>query len=252
MLLAFLCRNVLHEMRGANDRVRKQGLCALASPIQSLPIGMDGSLGLEQEQDIHFQDFGLGVHCPEWMEAGMIYGYARVSTEQQDYDAQVAALRAAGAEKIVAEKITGATLDRRSLVRLIARLAPGDRIVVTRLDRLARSTRDLLNVLGTITERGATFGVLDNPALDTGTAHGALLISMLGAIATFEREMILARTSEGRKRARQQGVRFGRPSSLSTFQANEAKQMREEGKSLQEIGRMFGVSHSTISRLGKL
>lgn len=181
----------------------------------------------------------------------MIYGYARCSTEQQDYSGQVAALTAAGAEKIVAEKITGASLDRRALVRLIERLAPGDRLLVTRLDRLARSTRDLLNTLDAIGEAGATFGVLDNPALDTGTAYGALLVSVLGAIATFEREMILARTHEGKLRARAAGIRFGRPNALSPYQQAEAKAMREEGKSLQEIGRLFGVSHSTISRLGK-
>jgi DNA invertase Pin-like site-specific DNA recombinase len=179
----------------------------------------------------------------------MIYGYARVSTEAQDYDAQVATLRGAGAEKIVAEKMTGATLERRALVRLIERLAPGDRIVVTRLDRLARSTRDLLNTLDAIGAAGATFGVLDNPALDTGTAYGALLVSVLGAIATFEREMILARTSEGRVRAKAQGVRFGRKPSLDAYQQAEARQRREAGESLTTIARTYGVSHSTISRL---
>jgi DNA invertase Pin-like site-specific DNA recombinase len=178
-----------------------------------------------------------------------VYGYARVSTEAQDYDAQVAALKAAGAERIVAEKITGASLERRALVGLIGRLAPGDRVIVTRLDRLARSTRDLLNTLDAISGAGATFGVLDNPALDTGTAYGALLVSVLGAIATFEREMILARTGEGRARAKAAGVRFGRPSALTPFQQTEALRLRKEGQSLSEIGRLFGVSHSTVSRL---
>jgi DNA invertase Pin-like site-specific DNA recombinase len=134
----------------------------------------------------------------------MIIGYARVSTDGQTLDAQEAALRAAGAERVYAEKISGAVTDRKALARGIAALQAGDLLLVTKLDRLARSTRNLLNTLQAITERGAGFRVLDNPAMDTTTAHGRLLVSVLGSIAEFEREMILARTGEGRARAQAQ------------------------------------------------
>jgi DNA invertase Pin-like site-specific DNA recombinase len=180
----------------------------------------------------------------------MIIGYARVSTDGQTLDAQQAALKAAGAEKVFAEKISGAITDRKALARAIAALGPGDLLLVTKLDRLARSTRNLLNTLQAITDRGAGFRVLDNPAMDTTTAHGRLLVSVLGSIAEFEREMILARTGEGRQRAMARGVAFGRKPKLSAFQIAEALARREAGEALTDIGRSYGVSHSTISRLG--
>lgn len=123
--------------------------------------------------------------------------------------------------------------------------------MVTRLDRLARSTRDLLNTLDAIGKAKATFSVLDNPLLDTASAHGQLLVAILGAIATFERQMILARTGEGRARAKANGTRFGRKPTLSAYQMAQAKALRAEGRTLVEIAQLFGVSHSTISRLGE-
>jgi DNA invertase Pin-like site-specific DNA recombinase len=181
----------------------------------------------------------------------MIYGYARVSTEAQDYESQVGGLRAAGAEKIVAEKMSGAVAVRRPLERLIAGLLPGDCVLVTKLDRLGRTLAQVLASLDAITKAGATFRVLDVPALDTTSPYGKLLIGVLGSLAEFERSLILSRTSEGRAAAKKAGVKFGRKPALSQFQAAEARARREAGESLQAIARTFGCSHSTISRLGK-
>jgi DNA invertase Pin-like site-specific DNA recombinase len=180
----------------------------------------------------------------------MIVGYARVSTDGQSLDAQHASLKAAGAEKIFAEKISGAKTDRKQLAKAIEALEAGDILVVTRLDRLARSTRDLLNVLAAISEKGAGFRSMADPMIDTTSPHGKLILAVLGALSEFERSMILARTDEGRKRAQARGVRFGRKPKLSRFQIAEALARREAGEALTDIGRSFGVSHSTISRLG--
>ena len=179
----------------------------------------------------------------------MIVGYARVSTEGQTLEAQQAALAAAGAERVFAEKISGVIADRKALARAISALGPGDTLIVTRLDRLARSTRDLLNVLDTIAKAGAGFRSLADAWADTTTPHGRLMLTVLGGLAEFERALILARTGEGRKRAQARGVRFGRKPALTPYQRREALARREAGEALAEIGRTFGVSHSTISRL---
>jgi DNA invertase Pin-like site-specific DNA recombinase len=144
------------------------------------------------------------------MSTGIVYGYARVSTDGQTLDAQVAALKAAGAEKVFSEKQSGAKTDRAALAKALAALASGDVLVVTRLDRVARSTRDLLNVLATVAERGAGFRSLSDQWADTTTPHGRLMLTVLGGLAEFERSLILARTGEGRTRAMARGVRFGR------------------------------------------
>jgi DNA invertase Pin-like site-specific DNA recombinase len=179
----------------------------------------------------------------------MIMAYARVSTDGQTLDAQQSALKAAGAERIFAEKVSGAKTDRKQLAKAIDALGAGDVLLVTRLDRLARSTRDLLNVLDAIGKAGAGFKSLGDPLIDTSSAHGKLILAILGALAEFERSMILSRTSEGRKRAQANGVRFGRKPSLTPWQRDEALRRRANGESLMEIGRLFNVSHSTIARL---
>jgi DNA invertase Pin-like site-specific DNA recombinase len=125
----------------------------------------------------------------------------------------------------------------------------GDVLLVTRLDRLARSTRDLLNVLDAVGKAGAGFRSLADTWADTTTPHGRLMLTVLGGLAEFERELIKARTAEGRKRAQARGVRFGRKLKLNAHQRREALARREAGEALTEIGRTFGVSHSTISRL---
>jgi DNA invertase Pin-like site-specific DNA recombinase len=176
-------------------------------------------------------------------------GYARVSTDGQSLEAQHASLRNAGATQVYSEKISGAVTERKALARAIATLTEGDTLVVCKLDRLARSTRDLLNTLAAIADKGATFKSLGDPWCDTTTAHGKLMITVLGGLAEFERHLILARTSEGRKRAQARGVRFGRKLKLTTHQRQEALARRDAGEALVDIGRSFNVSHSTISRL---
>jgi DNA invertase Pin-like site-specific DNA recombinase len=136
----------------------------------------------------------------------------------QTLDAQHAALTAAGAERVYAEKISGAVTDRAQLAKAIAALAEGDTLIVAKLDRLARSTRDLLNTLAAIAAAGATFKSLGDPWCDTTTPHGRLMLTVLGGLAEFERHLILARTDEGRKRAQQRGVKFGRKLKLTPHQ----------------------------------
>ena len=179
----------------------------------------------------------------------MIVGYARVSTDGQTLDAQQSALVDAGCEKVFAEKQSGAKTDRQQLAKAIAALAEGDTLIVTKLDRLARSTRDLLNTLATISDKGASFKSLGDQWADTTTAHGRLMLTVLGGLAEFERHLILARTSEGRQRAQQRGVKFGRKPSLTLHQQAEALERRRRGEALVDIARSYAVSHSTISRL---
>ncbi len=180
----------------------------------------------------------------------MILGYARVSTDGQSVDAQVKTLRAAGAEKIFRETASGAQTDRTQLRRALDALGEGDTLLVTRLDRLARSTRDLLNTLDAIGKAGARFRSLGDAWADTTTAHGRLLLTFLGGIAEFERDLIRARTGEGRERAKARGVHTGRPPALTPHQRAEALRDLAKGKATQaDLARRFNVSRSTISRL---
>src|SRR5918993_4799690 len=180
---------------------------------------------------------------------GMIHGYTRVSTDGQSVAAQVAALQDAGAGKVWREVASGAQTDRAQLRRAIAALEPGDVLMVTRLDRLARSARDLLNTLATITGKGAGFRSLGDAWADTTTPHGRLMLTVLGGLAEFERDLIRARTGEGRARAKARGVRLGRNPKVTVHQRREALVRRERGEALTEIARTYNVSHSTISRL---
>jgi DNA invertase Pin-like site-specific DNA recombinase len=178
-----------------------------------------------------------------------LYGYARVSTRDQDLAAQDAELAAAGCVKVFKEKISGAKTDRPELAKVIRRLEEGDVLVVTRLDRLARSTRDLLNVLDQISQRGAGFKSLKDTWADTTTPHGRLMLTVLGGLAEFERELIRARTGEGRKRAQDRGVRFGRPLKLTPHQRQEALQRLAARETQSEVARTYNVGISTICRL---
>jgi Resolvase, N terminal domain/Family of unknown function (DUF5681) len=131
----------------------------------------------------------------------------------------------------------------------LRRLEPGDLLMVTRLDRLARSTRDLLNVLDMVAKAGAGFRSLADVWADTTTMHGRLMLTVLGGLAEFERELIRARTGEGRSRAKARGVRFGRPPKLSPFQRQEALQRLSAGDLYADIARSYGVDPTTIGRL---
>ncbi len=180
----------------------------------------------------------------------MKYGYARVSTDGQSVAAQVAALNAAGAGKVFREVASGAKTDRFQLHRAIATLGAGDVLMVTRLDRLARSTRDLLNTLAAITGKKAGFRSLADAWADTTTPHGRLMLTVLGGLAEFERDLIRARTSEGRERAKARGVKMGRPCKLTPHQQREALRRRDRGyETLADIARTYNVSPATISRL---
>jgi DNA invertase Pin-like site-specific DNA recombinase len=179
----------------------------------------------------------------------MIYGYARVSTDGQSEAAQVRQLRAGGAGKVFREVASGAKTDRAQLRRVLAQLGAGDVLMVTRLDRLARSTRDLLNTLAAITEKKAGFRSLADAWADTTTAHGRLMLTVLGGLAEFERELIRARAGEGRARAKANGQSLGRKPKLTPHQQREAVQRRDRGETLGDIARSYNVSPSTISRL---
>ena len=179
----------------------------------------------------------------------MNYGYARVSTDGQSVDAQVRQLTKAGCKKVFREVASGAKTERAQLRRLLDVLDAGDVLTVTRLDRLARSTRDLLNTLAAITAKKAGFKSLGDTWADTTTSHGRLMLTVLGGLAEFERDLIRARTGEGRARAVARGQKMGRPFKLTDHQKRKAIERREQGETLADIGRSYNVSAATISRL---
>ena len=179
----------------------------------------------------------------------MKLGYARVSSDGQSLSAQLEQLKAAGCERVFQEKISGARSDRRELAKLMSRIGGGDTLIVCRLDRLARSSRDLLNILHEIGTKKASFRSLHDPWADTSTPHGRLMVTVLAGLAEFERSLIRSRTSEGRARALKDGVRFGRKPKMTAHQRREALRRRDDGEPLVAIARTYNVSHSTISRL---
>jgi DNA invertase Pin-like site-specific DNA recombinase len=179
----------------------------------------------------------------------MNYGYARVSTDGQSVEAQAEELTSAGCSRVFAETASGSKTDRIALRNLISALKVGDVLFVTRLDRLARSTRDLLNILAEVSVHGAQFRSLHDPWADTTTPHGRLMLTVLGGLAEFERELIKSRTSEGRLRAKALGRSLGRPFKLTPHQRTEAMGRRERGELVSEIARSYNVNASTISRL---
>jgi DNA invertase Pin-like site-specific DNA recombinase len=178
-----------------------------------------------------------------------VFGYARVSTNGQTLDAQVAQLEAAGCARIFQEKKSGRKRDRAELNKLLRALRDGDVLLVTRLDRLARSTRDFLNILALVSDRSAGFRSLGDGWADTTTAHGRLMMTVLAGVAEFEREMILSRTAEGRARAVAMGVRLGRRPKLDQEQRRMACARKRAGEEVSAIARDYKVSDSTISRL---
>src|ERR1700745_4021213 len=180
-----------------------------------------------------------------------LIGYARVSTYGQTLDSQLEQLRAAGCRSrhIYREKVTGAPADRRELNRMLGKLAPGDVVTVTRIDRLARSTFDLFAIVKRILDAKAQFPSLAEPWADTGTRTGRLMLAVLGGLADVERDLIRTRTAEGRSRAKAQGKHMGRPPSLKPAQKKECIRRRAQGATLEELARSYNVSRATISRL---
>lgn len=178
----------------------------------------------------------------------MILGYARVSTEDQSLDAQVAALKGAGAERIYAEKISGSRLNRPELERLLDQVRQGDVVVVAKYDRLSRSLQDLLTIVEAIRSKGTGFRSLAED-IDTTTPAGRLVFHVFASIAQFERERIAERTKEGLAAARKRGRVGGRPPALSKERRAEVQRMRDqEGRSVAELARLFQVSPNTIRR----
>jgi DNA invertase Pin-like site-specific DNA recombinase len=175
-------------------------------------------------------------------------GYARVSTNGQDLTLQHEALKAAGCTKVYAEKLSGARSDRPQLARMLKALEPGDTVVVTRLDRLARSTLDLLHTIDVITKAGAGFRSLSDAWCDTTTAHGKLMLTVLGGLAEFERSLIMARTQAGIQRARDQGVAFGRPTKLNAKQKRMIAERHAAGETMAALAREFEVGEATVWR----
>jgi DNA invertase Pin-like site-specific DNA recombinase len=179
----------------------------------------------------------------------MLIGYARVSTDGQSLDNQLRILQEAGCQKVFAETASGAKASRPRLRQSISALGTDDVLVVARLDRLARSTRDLLNVLAEVNERGAAFRSIKDTWADTTTAHGRLMLTILGGLAEFERELIKSRTGEGRVRAKARGVKFGPKFKLSIEQRVYVARQRAEGESARHLARILGVSKATIARI---
>jgi DNA invertase Pin-like site-specific DNA recombinase len=176
-------------------------------------------------------------------------GYARVSTLDQKLELQLKALKKAGCQKIFREKVSGFNRQRPEFQRMLDQIRQGDVIIVWKLDRLARSTRDLLNTMETINEAGGKFQSISQPWANTTTHAGKMIMTVFAGIAEFERDLIRERTGAGREAAKQRGVRFGRPRKLDADQVKVAEQLLSEGKAVRDIARTFKVHESTIYRL---
>jgi DNA invertase Pin-like site-specific DNA recombinase len=178
----------------------------------------------------------------------MLIGYARVSTEDQDLTLQRSALKEVGCERIYEEKVTGARRTRPQLARMLDQLRAGDVVVVSRLDRLARSTRDLLEIAEQLNERGAGLRSLHEPWADTTSPAGRMVLTVFAGIAEFERELIHERTRSGRVAAMARGVRFGRPPKLTADQIALARRLVSEGTSIPEASKVLNVHRATLYR----
>lgn len=181
-----------------------------------------------------------------------IIGYARVSANGQDYDGQIERLKQAGCKRIYAEKVSGKSQNgRHQLQKAIRGLDLGDTLIVVRLDRLARSIRDLLSILDTIKAAGAHIKALEDPWLDTTTPHGELILTIMGGMAEFERKLIRARCDEGIKRAKARGTVFGRKPVLDQGEKQKVAQRYAAGATITELAREYDCGIATIHRVIK-
>ena len=178
----------------------------------------------------------------------MKVGYARVSTKDQTLDIQLSRLAEAGCELFFKEKVSGAAKKRPQLEAMLGQLRKDDVVVVTRLDRLARSTAELLRVAEAINEKTAGLQSLGEPWADTTTPAGKMIMTVFGGIAEFERSLILTRTQEGREAALARGVPFGRPSKLRPDQKEVVRDLVKSGQSIAAVARTFNVHPATIYR----
>jgi DNA invertase Pin-like site-specific DNA recombinase len=181
--------------------------------------------------------------------AGMIYGYARVSTDAQDLGNQVAQLKVAGCVTVFREKMTGTHAERPQLKKLMAKLESGDVVVIPAVDRLSRDTTDLLVIARDMQRAGAGLRSLAEPVVDTTSDFAELVLAMLGVAAKLERRRIMERTARGRADAKAKGVRFGRKPILTPHQQKEARERIDAGETQRSVARSFNVSQATISRL---
>lgn len=178
----------------------------------------------------------------------MLIGYARVSTDDQTLDVQRTALKAAGCKRVFEEKISGAQRQRPALTRMLEQMRAEDVVVVTRLDRLARSTRDLLDIAEQLRDGGAGLRSLAEPWADTTSPAGRMVLTVFAGIAEFERALINERTSSGRAAAISRGVKFGRRPKLSPEQVAAGRQLIEGGKSAREAARILSCHPATLYR----
>lgn len=178
----------------------------------------------------------------------MLIGYARVSTEDQELALQRASLTHAGCKRLFEEKQSGVRRNRPEFERMLDHIRADDVLVVTRLDRLARSTRDLLDIAERLNGIGAGLRSLAEPWADTTSPAGRMVLTVFAGIAEFERELIRERTSSGREAARNRGVRFGRPSKLTAEQLALGRRLIDEGQSVREVARVLNCHHATLYR----
>ena len=178
----------------------------------------------------------------------MNIGYARVSTEDQDLRLQLAALKDAKCRRVFQEKKSGSRADRPELRRMMEQLREGDTVVGWRLDRLARSTRDLLELCEEINGAGAGLRSICEPWADTTSPAGKMILTVFGGIAEFERALIRERTGAGRNAAMKRGVKFGRPPKLTQQKILLAARLADEGQTVPQIAETFGVHETTIYR----
>ena len=179
----------------------------------------------------------------------MIIGYARVSTTDQSVDAQISALKKAGCDRIYAEQISGKSRKRPEFENLISQLRADDVLIVTKLDRLARSLSDLVSIMADLDKVGAGFKSLAE-SMDLSTPQGRLQMNLFGSIAEFERELIVQRTKEGLAHARAQGRVGGRRPVLTPLQKKEVIERVERGDLvIADVARIYNVSPMTVHRV---
>ena len=181
-----------------------------------------------------------------------IYGYARCSGTSQDLDGQIELLRQEGVDLIFSERVSGKDVDgRKEFQRLLAKVTDGDVIICTKLDRFARSTRDLLNIVHDLKQRGVGLKCLQDAWLDTTSPVGELVLTVMAGISTFERHLIKARCDDGRKRAVERGVKLGRKPKLSPYQREELLNRLAAGETQSALALSYKISQSTISEMAR-
>ena len=177
-------------------------------------------------------------------------GYARVSTTDQNLEAQLEQLNAAGCTKIYQEKVSGVKLDRPELATMLDYVREGDVVVCTKLDRIGRSTKHLLDIVEALQAKGVGFKALNNASLDTTNATGKMMLTILAAVATFEREMMLERQREGIKIAKEEGRYKGRKPTAQA-QANQVLELLQQNMTKQAIADKLKIGVASVYRIIK-